>query len=516
MKFVQTLMQQGYLIEPAVLKSEIINKINSVDENILTNLILDLNPPKLISKDFILSNIEKLIEKLKINPNKKFQELVKCLSTLYLGNEKLKKVEETKKIEFRSSRGIVITEEYPTKAKKLEVIDFVHYFRNRFDFFKKLLQDRKLEGLTSIGKLYGNRRRISVIGLVYQKRYTKNNNLLLEIEDMTGRIRVVFNKERKELFEKAENIVLDEVIAVSGSGNDEIIFANDVLFADVGLRELKRSSEEAYAVFPADLHVGSDKFLEKNFLKFISWINGEIGNDKQKEIAKKIKYLFMPGDLVDSIGVYPAQEKELLIKDVYEQYKYCANLLGKIRKDVTIILCPGNHDAVRLIEPQPKFDPEISSPLFEMENVVITTNPSIVNIGRTKTFNGFNILMYHGRSVDYYMNQVDSLRIANAKLNPGLVLNFLLKKRHLAPGHSCTTILPYDKDFLALRTIPDVIVTGHVHRSAILNYNGILAISCACWQAKTPYQDKLGHEPDPCKACLLNLKTRKINVLDFS
>jgi DNA polymerase II small subunit len=77
-------------------------------------------------------------------------------------------------------------------------------------------------------------------------------------------------------------------------------------------------------------------------------------------------------------------------------------------------------------------------------------------------------------------------------------------------------ILPEVDDFLTIRTIPDILVTGHIHRSGILNYNGIVSISCSCWQSKTDYQEKLGHEPDPCKVCLFNLKTRKINVIDFS
>lgn len=509
MKLVQELMAKGYLIESDVLKTEFFKEIEKIDENLLVELILESKPPKIITKEFLLSKILFFIERLK---NYKNEEILKLASLLL---EKYPKEEKQEPAKEFSSGGVAIVKEYNFKTKKLEVEDFVNYFRERYKFFKSILQERNLEGLTSIGKIFGNRKNITIIGLVYEKRYTKNKNIILELEDLTGRISVIVNKEKKELFEKASSVVLDEVIAVTGSSSGELFFANDIIFPDIAINKLKYSPKDEYAVFIADLHVGSDKFLEENFLKFISWINGEIGNEEQKEIAKKVKYLFIVGDLVDSIGVYPTQEKELKIKDLYEQYRYCAELLRKIRKDIAIIICPGNHDAVRLLEPQPKFDPEIAKELFELENVILTTNPALVNIGKTENFEGFNVLIYHGRSLDYYMDQVDCLRVANAKLSPSLVLNFLLKKRHLGPSYGSTTFLP-EEDVLALKTVPDIVVTAHIHRSAILNYNGILAISCSCFQSKTAYQEKLGHEPDFCKVCLFNLKTRKINLLDFS
>ncbi|UCD20765.1 MAG: metallophosphoesterase [archaeon] len=514
MKFIQELMAKGYLIEPSILKEEAVGIISAVDDSILSNLILELNPPKHITKEFLVSHIPKILEKLREDPFDKFKEVLECLSGKYIKD--IKEEIEEKREEILSTRKVEIIEEYDTKPKKITVEDFVTNLRDRYQFFKALLQDRGLEGLTSIGKIYGNRRSVSIIGLVTLKRHTKNKNLLLEIEDPTGKIPVVVNRNRKELFDIAEDLALDEVIAIKASGTQEILFANDLIFPDIGLREIKKAQEEEYAIFTADLHFGSDKFLEKSFLKFISWLNGEIGNEKQKELSKKIKYLFIVGDLADSVGVYPAQEKELLIKDIYEQYDKIAEIISKIRKDITIIICPGNHDAVRLIEPQPIFDPKIAPRLYGLDNTIITTNPCIINIGKTDSFEGFNVLLYHGRSVDYYMDAIDSLRLSNAKLNPETVLKFLLKKRHLAPTHASTTALPELYDFLSIRKIPDIVVTGHMHRSGIINYNGVLGISCSCWQSKTGYQEKLGHEPDPGKVCLFNLKTRKINVLDFS
>jgi DNA polymerase II small subunit len=339
----------------------------------------------------------------------------------------------------------------------------------------------------------------------------------LEIEDLTGMIPVVVSKNKAEAFEKAKDVVLDEVIAIKASGSREILFANDLIFPDSASKEKKLAPEEIYAAFISDIHVGSDKFLEQNFIKFIDWLNGKIGTEKQKEISSKIRYLFIVGDTVDGVGVYPRQEKELLIKDVKEQYKVLAGHLKNVRKDIKMILCAGGkHDAVCAIEPQSRIPKDFAAPLHEIDNLILTTNPSVIRIAKSANFPGIDVLMYHGDSYDYYMDSVDSLRNNNAKLRPDMVTHFLLKKRHLAPSHTSTTYYPFEKDYLAIRNVPDIFVAGHIHKSGVSQYNGITTISCSCWQSKTAYQEKFNHEPDPCKVPIVNLKTGKVSVLDFN
>lgn len=516
---VKTLLLKGYLVE-----QETANILGDTFEEIfMTDIILQLNPPKIITKDFFNKNIEFIVKKLEADKIKTENlERIKKYFSAFLEIKKEETQPETtdeKKIEMfekERKRKVEIIEAYEFPSRKISVEDFVKYFRDRYFVLKSLLQERDLEGLSSIGKISGQRRLLSVIGLVYDKRYTKNKNLLLEIEDLTGRIPIVVHREKTELFEKAQNIVLDEVVAIKGAGSREIMFANDIIFPDIGI-EKKRAPFEHYAAFTADLHVGSNKFLEQNFLRFIDWLNGNLGSKEQKELAKKVKYLFIVGDTVDGVGVYPKQERELKIKDIREQYKLLAEYLRRIRKDITILMCAGGmHDAGSLIEPHHKISKEIAPELHQIDNLILTTNPATVKIGKTKNFPGLNVLMYHGDSYDLYYTAVDSLRQNNANLKPDLMIHFLLKKRHLAPTHASTTYYPYEKDFLTIRNVPDIYVSGHIHRSAISNYNGILTISCSCWQSKTTYQEKFGHEPDPCKVPILNLKTGKISVMDFS
>ncbi len=504
MQFVQDCLSKGYLMESSLIqifKDSGLSEIGLID---LSSALVNLRPGKIISKDFFLDNLNKLMV-FSSEP-----EIKKFLDSFKIPDER----KEEKIISV--SKDVEIIDEVEILNKKIVVEDFVHYFRDRYLTLKGFFQDRPLENLCSIGKLADQKRNVSIIGLVYDKRVTKNKNILLELEDLTGRVTVLIRQDKKELFEKADDVVLDEVIAIKGIGSKEIIFANEILTLDIA-QEIKKCPEEIYAAFVADLHVGSKKFYEENFLKFIEWINGNLGSEKQKEVAMKVKYLFVVGDTVDGVGVYPRQESELLIKDIREQYAKLAGFLKKIRKNVTIILCPGGkHDAVVQIEPQPRLPKEMAPDLYDIENLILVPNPSFVKIAHSVNFPGLDVLIYHGDSYDYYMDKVNSLRINNSKHQPDLIMHFLLKKRHLAPSHTSTTYYPFERDFLVIKKIPDIMVSGHIHKSAVSRYNGILTISCSCWQAKTAYQEKFGHEPDSCKIPLLNLQTAKASIIDFS
>jgi len=506
MNFTKELLKKGYLMESSLTKI-----FETLDLNLVTEILAELNAPKLVSKNFLLANIEKIsysLSKKGVDENlkKKFlEDLEKFLGIKKLEEEKEEKIND---IEIKK---------YLFEPRKIEVRDFVEYFKTRLWNLKLFIQEKGLENLTSIGKLPFYKRKVSVIGIVYSKKKTRNKNVVVELEDFTGRVRAIISKERKELVEKAEQIVEDEVIGITGFGNSDVIFATEIFFPDIGKKRKKRCPKEIYAAFISDIHVGSNKFLEKNFLHFIDWLNGNVGTEKQREMASKLKYLFVVGDTVDGVGVYPNQDKELSILDVFEQYKKLAKLLGKIRKDVKIILCPGNlHDAVPRFEPQPPIPKEVAPDLYKLENVFLVSNPALVKIAKMKNFDGFDVLLYHGDSYDYYADSVDALRLANARKKPETIIHFLLRKRHLAPTYGSALIVPSKQDPLLIRNVPDIFVSGHLHRSAVSEYNNIITISCSCWQSKTPYQEKLGHEPDFCKVPIINLKTRKIKVMDFS
>jgi len=393
--------------------------------------------------------------------------------------------------------------------KKIGVADFVKNFRSRYNEMKMILQERKeLKNLTPLDRISGQKNNISVIALISKKRITKNKNILLEIEDLSGGGLALINHNKPELFKEANDLIMDEVVGLRCSGSREILFVNEIIHPDAAIFEKKKAEKEVYALFTSDLHIGSDKFLEENFLKFVDWTNGKLNH---KEEVMKVKYLFIVGDPVDGVGIFPGQEDSLKIKDIREQYNKLADLLGGIRKDIRIIMCPGQHDAVRVAEPQPPVGEDYAPRLYNLPNLTLVSNPCYVSLAE-----GFEVLMYHGAGFHGVINDMESLRKVNAHHKPTLVVKELLKRRHLAPSHSSVVYIPGEKDPLFIRKIPDIITTGEIHRADIDSYNNILMIANSCWQSQTPFEEKVGNLPDPCKVPMLNLKTREIKILDFS
>jgi len=509
----------------------IIEKIkNSTSQKIITKEIFNKNHEQ-VSQFFLdlpkenQKNLEKLKIKLGLSieiSRSQISHQTGLRENFHLPTEEVKREREVmekteqefelEKPEDQFSKVKIVSQNFP-QSKKLEVKDFVGYFRNRLSDMRNVLQEHsELNSLVSINKISGNQQGISIIGIVSSKKITKNKNIIFDIEDLTGKIKVLVNGNKKELFEKAEEISLDSVVGFNCSGSREIVFVNDIIFPEARLPERKKSFTEEYALFIGDLHFGSKKFLEEGFLKFIDYLSGNVENTPEVE---KIKYLFVVGDAVTGVGNYPNQEEDLAINDLEEQFIKLAELFGKIRKDIKIIFSPGNHDGVRLMEPQPFLDEKYAWPLYEMENVVITNNPATVNIGADGNFSGFNVLTYHGFSFPYYSGTVNSLIKARAMNQPELIMKYLLKNRHLAPTHASVQYFPYEIDSHFIKNVPDIFIAGHTHKSAVSYYNNILIISVSSWEAMTPYQEKFGNEPDHCKVPMFNLKTRAVKILDF-
>ena len=417
--------------------------------------------------------------------------------------------------------SVKVISSYQEESKKRTVQDFVAYFNKRYTALEKILRNRQeLQNIMSIKRILDKKDRetLSLIGIVKDKNTTSGGGIMLELEDPTGSIKVFINQNKPELFNQAKDIVLDEVIGIVGANGDKIVFANNILSPDVPMnKELKKAKDIAYAIFLSDFHVGSTNFLTNEFNQFLEWINCRTGTDQQKEIAKKVKYAFIVGDLVEGMGVYPGQEAELTIKDISQQYEACAQLLKKIPKHIQLIICAGNHDAMRIAEPQPVLYKDFAKPIWELENVTMVSNPAMINIHSSHVFPGFDVLLYHGYSFDYYVANVDSIRNSDGYNRADLIMKFLLQKRHLAPSYTSTLYIPdKNRDPLIINQIPDFFITGHIHKSIVANYRNITMICGSCWQSKTPFQEKVGHNPEPARVPVVNLQTREIKILKFT
>ena len=420
-----------------------------------------------------------------------------------------------------NQQTVQITFEYEDKKKKRTLQDFVGLFNARFKALEKILQSRQeLQNITSISRLNRKtRENISIIGIVVDKQFTKNDNIILLIEDTTATIKAIITKTKQEVYTTARDIVLDEVVGISGTIGENVIFVNNIIFPDIPIiNEVKKAQDDAHAIILSDIHIGSVYFLEEEFNRFISWIRCETGTEEQQALAKKVKYIFIVGDMVDGVGIYPAQEKELKIKDILQQYKEFSKFIQQIPPTINIIISTGNHDAVRLAEPQPKIPQHICPEIYQRPNTTIVGNPAIVTIHATPEFQGFEVLLYHGYSYDYYGDAVESIRNSGRHISDrnDLIMKFLLQRRHLAPTYTSTPYIPDPtQDPLLIEKIPDIFLSGHVHKAAIGSYRGVQIISGSCWQAKTAFQEKVGHEPEPCRVPIINLQTRAVKMLRF-
>jgi len=509
-------IKKGFLLDKEML--EHFSKLDEKDALELINVLENIEfGERVITKSSFNKNFEKMrgvfskehkkafVEKFFVNMGYSRMEFERS------GKNEFQEKESTESC-LKENGKVLLLSSPAIPPKKVEVKDFINYFRVRYESIRACLQERGLENLTSIRKIENRRENFTIIAAVVAKRVTKNKNLILEVEDLTGSVNILINRNKMDVFNSARNLVDDDIVAIKVSGNADWLFGNEIIFPDAALAEKRKSDFDEWVVFTSDIHIGSKMFLEKNFLKFIKWLNCVEGSPEQREIAKKVKYLFLVGDNIDGVGVFPEQEKFLEIKDVKRQYEKLAEYLKLIRDDIKIILCPGQHDAVRVAEPQPIVEERYAPKMHKIKNLTLVSNPSLVEID-----GGFKILMYHGASFHGIVNGIEEIRMNYGHDFPSKICKEVLKRRHLSPMHGQTTYIPNEKeDPLLILQIPDIFATGDLHKAEIGIYNNILTIASSCWQSITPFEEKVGNHPEPCKVPLFNLKSREIKILDFS
>jgi DNA polymerase II small subunit len=341
-----------------------------------------------------------------------------------------------------------------------------------------------------------------MIGLVNDIRSTASGHWLVELEDTTGVFPCLVMKD-KDIAASVEELLKDECIAVSGTLADDagILFVDDLYFPDVP-RTYRPSTADRHvqAALISDVHVGSQEFVADAWSAFADWLH--------TEEADHVEYLLIAGDMVEGVGVYPNQDEELSIVDIYEQYEQFAEHLKEVPGDVEIVMIPGNHDAVRLAEPQPAFD-ETLREIMSAHDAHITGNPSTV------TIEGVSVLMYHGVSLDEVIAELPEEKASYDE--PHLAMYQLLKKRHVAPQFGGRMRLaPEKRDYLTIDSVPDIFHTGHVHKLGYGKYHNVLAVNSGCWQAQTAFQKSVNIDPDVGFAPIVDLDTLNLTLRKFT
>jgi DNA polymerase II small subunit len=377
--------------------------------------------------------------------------------------------------------------------------DFVAVFRDRYERLAGSLRPRINHRPASVLRDQPGGGDGAMIGLVADIGSTKNGHHIVELEDTTGTFRCLVTKDR-DFAAMVDTLLLDEVIAIEGTLSDdgEIMFADAIHFPDVPRTHSPSTADRhVRAALISDVHVGSEEFLAGAWERFAAWLH--------TEEAAAVEYLLIAGDMVEGVGVYPGQDEELDVIDIYDQYETFAEHLARVPEDIEIVMIPGNHDAVRLAEPQPGFDDDIRE-LLSVHDARIVGNPAVV------TIEGVSILMYHGVSLDEVIAETPAVTYDD----PQEAMYQLLRKRHLAPQYGGRMRLaPEERDYLVVDDVPDIFHTGHVHKLGYGEYHNVVTINSGCWQSQTAFQEKVDIEPDAGYAPIVDLDTLDVTIREF-
>lgn len=395
-----------------------------------------------------------------------------------------------------------------------EYMQFVQYFRDRYSKLSEIIRSRiNARPIESLKRRSfrreggeGKTEEISIIGMVSNISNTNNGHKIISLEDPTASFSVLIQNTEKELFELASKILLDEVIGVTGflTNDKNLMVASKIIQPDIPNSIQRRTGSYGKAVLISDVHVGSSQFMEEAWLDFLDFLKGESDSEPMRELAASIRYLVVAGDLVDGIGIYPDQELELDILDVYEQYRKAAEYFREIPEHIRVIISPGNHDAVRQAEPQPALPENIQA--YFPENIIFVGNPALIDL------DGINILIYHGRSID---DLVASIPGVSYQEPAGAVLE-MIKRRHLAPIYgSRVSISPEKRDYFIIDPVPDIIHTGHVHTLGVQSYKNVLLINSGTWQGQTEFQKRVNLVPVPARVPIVDLSDCSYKILTF-
>ena len=402
--------------------------------------------------------------------------------------------------------------EDPTSAVTTvgSIEEYHEYFLDRFRRLQRCLRQRMdAKDATSIAEALKAplNAKVKVIGMLSERRESKQRTFLrLEDTESTATVMVYPNLEGS-VNERVQDLLLDQVVCISAvKSRNDLLILEDVLFPEVPQRAPNKASEPVYAALISDLHVGSKLFMRAEFNRFLLWLNGKLGDSNWREIAGYVKYVVIAGDIVDGIGIYPKQTKELAIKDIYRQYAAASRYLEQIPDYVKLIIIPGNHDASRKALPQPALPKDFAEPVYEAREVYSLGNPSSISL------HGVELLAYHGRSLDDVIANTPGASFDQ----PEKAMRILLRARHLAPIYGQRTpIAPSKRDCLVVERVPDIFHAGHVHVQGHDRYRGVLMVNSGAWQEQTEYMRKLGLKPTPGVVPVVNLQTLQVTTLSF-
>ncbi|MCI4323264.1 MAG: metallophosphoesterase [Thermoplasmata archaeon] len=377
-------------------------------------------------------------------------------------------------------------------------------FTARYRSLGRLLRGRPdLPNVTPIRDLRQRPGAASIVVMVREVRpLQRRRGLRLSVEDETGAAEVIVPD---EIPASRVTWIPDEVVGIHVGVPTDLhrsVVAKSVVRPDVPTdRPRHRAGRPHRVLLLSDLHIGSRSFLDESWAGLLAFLRGQ---DVAPDVASEIRQVVIAGDLVDGIGIYPHQERDLAIGDIVEQYAELGRRLRELPAELEIVVVPGNHDAVCPAEPQPAIPTELTTSL--PPNVRVLGNPSTFAMG------GVVIEAYHGRSFDDLIPALPGASYSR----PTEVMKTMLAMRHLAPIYgSRTPLAPLPRDGLVIDPVPDILVTGHSHTYGVDQYRGTLLVNASTWQGETGYQRMRNITPVPARSAIVDLTDLSVATLDF-
>lgn len=405
--------------------------------------------------------------------------------------------------------GIEVDERFLVEHRiKGSVDEFGAYFRSRYEKLRRIFEER-LGGLLDLRAVLKMKdgQEAYVAAMLFERR-NGERAIFLTLDDPTAQATIIVPKTGDEkLLDMAEKILPDSILAVKVCKRGESLIAREILLPDIPSRSQEKWMWGDFNIcLISDLHVGSRKFRDDLFEKFLDWLNRN--GDPE---ARGIRMLIIAGDVVDGVGVYPNQHNELEITSLREQFERLAELVSETPPHIRVVIAPGNHEPIQRALPQPPLPGEYRSILEKYgREFLFIGNPACISIGSRL------LLIYHGQGLDDIIQLIPGISHSNLDEKIGEAMEIMLRHRHLCPiyGES-TPILPLREDLLVIDRIPSILHVGHVHVAYAGTYRGVRLINTGAWQEQTSYQRSMGLNPTIGVAAVLNLKDLSIRLKQF-
>ena len=447
-------------------------------------------------------------------------DFLKKQNSILIDKEKIidflkNRVIEEKEENINSDIEVIYGTSYSSKVKGVN--DFRNYLVNRYTKLHNLLI--KKVGSASIPNISTLRSQLLgknppksayVIGMIYSKKIFEEY-IILEIEDTTGRITSTLYKSRNQnLYDLLTKIPLDIVVGLKISVSKERrLFIDDIILPRQKIQTKTRNKDQEEPIYIAlisDLHVGSKKFNSDLFDDFIDLMKGETDNEDIKNIIRRTYYVSIAGDIVDGVGVYPGQEKDLEIDNLWDQYDEAYRLLRKIPNKMTVIVIPGNHDASRNSLPQPPIFKKFAGKFYSDSRFQMLGNPANICL------HGENMIVYHGDFIQDILSSTPGLDMEDIKK----ASKIMVETSHLAPTLTLNTkLFPEKQDWLIIPPKTRFIHFGHTHKFDLANIGGIYVFNTGTFQEQTNYQKMLKIVPDLGKVVFFDIVNFKPIVVEL-